>query len=353
MVLLVISLPVCFASELNLVYDANGNLVTGDGLFREYDGLNQLVRVRNGSTSTSPLLEEFVHHPIEERILLKKVYNANDGSLKEKVIYVSKTFVKVVNSSGTFDFTYVYHEGQLVAQQNPDGSKIFIHVDHLGSSSVVTNGTGTVIENTSYEPFGEVLTGGTRARFGYEAKEHDTTVGDTDFNFRKYNPSWGLFLQPDTLLPNVYNPQQLNRYSFELNNPQKNTDPTGHCPICLIAGAAFVIGSVYYLATHEGSGWSNVAHAYAAGGIAAGAVLGSYAFVTGVGTAAGTAPASSGADAVLTAGGNFLVGAGAEVATEVNENEDFDSTDVLIAGVTNVPTYRMGMKPGTYMGNRL
>jgi pyocin large subunit-like protein len=26
----------------------------------------------------------------------------------------------------------------------------------------------------------------------------------------------------------VYNPQDLNRYSFELNNPIKNTDPTGH-----------------------------------------------------------------------------------------------------------------------------
>jgi hypothetical protein len=37
-----------------------------------------------------------------------------------------------------------------------------------------------------------------------------------------------LFLQPDTLIPNVYDPQSLNRYSFERNNPYKNMDETGH-----------------------------------------------------------------------------------------------------------------------------
>jgi len=30
------------------------------------------------------------------------------------------------------------------------------------------------------------------------------------------------------LIQNVYDPQSLNRYAFERNNPYKNTDPTGH-----------------------------------------------------------------------------------------------------------------------------
>jgi len=29
------------------------------------------------------------------------------------------------------------------------------------------------------------------------------------------------------------NPQQLNRYSYVLNNPVRGTDPTGHCPMCI------------------------------------------------------------------------------------------------------------------------
>lgn len=50
------------------------------------------------------------------------------------------------------------------------------------------------------------------------------------------NPSWGLFLQPDTLIPNTYDPQSLNRYMFERGNPYKNVDPTGHKPESHTAG---------------------------------------------------------------------------------------------------------------------
>jgi hypothetical protein len=39
-----------------------------------------------------------------------------------------------------------------------------------------------------------------------------------------------MFTQPDSLIQNVYDPQSLNRYSFERNNPYKHTDPTGHTP---------------------------------------------------------------------------------------------------------------------------
>ncbi len=163
---------------------------------------------------------------VEERILTKKVYNSS-GTVIETVIYVDENFVRVVNTSGTYDFTYVKHEGQLIGQKNSDGTKLFIHGDHEGSTSTVTNEAGTVVENTTYSPFGEIVTGGTN-RFDYEGKEYDSVVGDYDFNFRKYKAEWGLFTQPDTLIQNVYDPQSLNRYMFELANPYKHTDPSGH-----------------------------------------------------------------------------------------------------------------------------
>ena len=36
------------------------------------------------------------------------------------------------------------------------------------------------------------------------------------------------FSQPDTVIPELYNPQSLNRYSYGLNNPSRYTDPSGH-----------------------------------------------------------------------------------------------------------------------------
>ncbi|MGV8150926.1 MAG: RHS repeat-associated core domain-containing protein, partial [Candidatus Woesearchaeota archaeon] len=79
-----------------------------------------------------------------------------------------------------------------------------------------------------YSPTGEIITGGNKSRYTYEGKEYDKTTGQTDFNFRMLNPGTNQFIQPDTVVQNVYDPQDLNRYSFEANNPMKNTDPTGH-----------------------------------------------------------------------------------------------------------------------------
>lgn len=39
-----------------LVYDKNGNLVSGNGKYREFNEFNQLVRIRNGNTAGSAIL---------------------------------------------------------------------------------------------------------------------------------------------------------------------------------------------------------------------------------------------------------------------------------------------------------
>jgi len=228
LIFLVVSLPFVFAYDLT--YDDNGNLVTGDDYYRIYDSFNHLVQVKEGNTASGGILEEYGWHPTEERILVKHVYDGL-GNWNETVYYISDSFVQVKNSSGTYDYKYVYQNGQLIAQENPDGSKYFFHNDHLGSVSLVTNENGNKVEETFYLPYGEIAGGGTVSRFDYEGKEFDSVVGDYDFNARKMNPEWGKFTQPDTLLPDVYDPQQLNRYAFERNNPYKYVDPDGEASI--------------------------------------------------------------------------------------------------------------------------
>jgi hypothetical protein len=181
MIFLIVSMPICFATELSLSYDSNGNLVTGDGKYRTYNSLNQLYRVYNGSNTSGTLLYEFKYHPIEERVLVKKSYNSS-GSVVETVYYWSQNFITVVNASGSYNFTYVYHNGDLVAQQNPDGTKLFVLGDNKGSTSVITNSSGAVLERTSYSPTGEVLSGGRLNRYGYEAKEQELGFGKVPTN---------------------------------------------------------------------------------------------------------------------------------------------------------------------------
>jgi hypothetical protein len=59
-------------------------------------------------------------------------------------------------------------------------------------------------------------------------------------NSRSYLNRWS---QPDSIIPDG-NPQSLNRFAYAENNPIRYNDPTGHCPICLLAVAATIIAIV-------------------------------------------------------------------------------------------------------------
>jgi len=202
-----------------------------------------------GSDTGGTLLEEYTYHPVEERVLIKNVSDT-DGSWKETIYYVSDEFLMVENSSGRFNFTYIKHEGQLVAELRPGGAKIFHHPDHLGSTTLITDSGGSAVENTSYTPYGVILTGGNESRYQYEGKEYDSSIGQYDFHFRGYKAEWGIFTQPDTLIQNVYDPQSLNRYAFERGNPYKYTDESGHAFVTLtslVMAAVFAVIAAYAL----------------------------------------------------------------------------------------------------------
>jgi hypothetical protein len=48
------------------------------------------------------------------------------------------------------------------------------------------------------------------------------------YNARWYDPYITQFSQPDSIVPNLYNPQDWNRYSYARDNPHRYTDPSGH-----------------------------------------------------------------------------------------------------------------------------
>ena len=141
--------------------------------------------------------------------------------------YVTNEYVVVENKTGNYTEKYVYQDNQLVAQINTNGQKQFLHNDHEGSNSLVTDINGNVVENSFYEPFGQIINGGASSRYDYTGKEFDSVVGDYDYNARRYKADWGKFTKPDYLLPNVYDPQQLNRYAYVSNNPYKFIDTQG------------------------------------------------------------------------------------------------------------------------------
>ncbi|MEO7841033.1 MAG: RHS repeat-associated core domain-containing protein [Anaerolineales bacterium] len=106
--------------------------------------------------------------------------------------------------------------------------------DHLGSASVVTNASGTILGENRYYPFGETrLTTGTIFTDKLFTGQREMAGLDIyHYGARFYSPKLGRFLSPDTIVPGAANPQAYNRYSYVLNNPVLYTDPTGHAQSC-------------------------------------------------------------------------------------------------------------------------
>jgi len=229
--LLVVSMPIAFSQEYRLDYDRNGNLIYDEesNLYREYNEQNQLAKIRlNNATGT--ILQKFLWEPMEDRVFIKDEYNM-DGSWKKTTYYFGSDYVITQNSSGIYNETYIFQEGILVGFEDTDGRKNYVLTDHLGSTSVVLDENGNVIENSWTSPFGELIEGGRASRYDFTRKEFDDLTQEYDFTARRMNPEWGRFTTPDTTLPMIYNPQGLNRYSYVYNNPYSLIDPDGKTPV--------------------------------------------------------------------------------------------------------------------------
>jgi len=120
--------------------------------------------------------------------------------------------------------------------------------DHLGSTSLAVDATTGAVTETRYKAWGEVRyttpnkTLPTRftftSQYSYVADDA-TDLGSAGFGLmfyqsRFYDPSLGRFTQADSIVPNPFNSQDWDRYSYVQNSPLKYTDPTGHDAKCSI-----------------------------------------------------------------------------------------------------------------------
>jgi RHS repeat-associated protein len=134
-------------------------------------------------------------------------------------------------STGGTQVTKHYFLGErFIATRRGDGV-YYLHGDHLGSVSVVTDENGQVVLRVWRYPYGAVR-GGTEyalpGEHSFTGQRVDLSTGLHHFRARYYDAYVGRFVQPDTLVPNPGDPQQLNRYTYAANNPLRYRDPSGH-----------------------------------------------------------------------------------------------------------------------------
>ena len=130
--------------------------------------------------------------------------------------------------------------GSTVAQRTRPGGMgtgtlVYLHGDHLGSVSILTDSTGAKVSGQEYGAWGQVRGGdnSTTTPIDFTGQHKDGT-GLLYYGARYYDPALGRFLSADSVSGSKGDPQGLNRYSYVENNPTNKTDPSGHDPYSYI-----------------------------------------------------------------------------------------------------------------------
>ncbi|MEO0442474.1 MAG: FG-GAP-like repeat-containing protein [Pseudomonadota bacterium] len=152
---------------------------------------------------------------------------------------------------------------------------LFVYKDHLGSTDLLTNASGAVVQSMSFDPWGQrrqadrwqalsalALSNfdNSRSTKGFTGHEHLDKVGLIHMNGRIYDPRLARFLQADPHIQAPDNTQSLNRYSYVINNPLNKTDPSGYF-FTMIVGFALAATSIGGIQAVVTLAWAAMAQA--------------------------------------------------------------------------------------------
>jgi len=209
-------------------YDEVGNTLTRtDGTNTwsyAYDKRNQLVQVEENQEVTA----WYTYDGDGRRT--KKTEWIESLQEYQTIIYVYSGLNVIYEKNVNIDqeATYVHGPTGTIAEE-VSGLINYFHTDHLGSTRLITDESGNVITDVTYNPFGEAVVIGEEEPYLHAGKEKDST-GLYYYGTRYYDPERGRFITRDILTGKKDAPQTMNRYVYCLNNPLKYTDPAGLDP---------------------------------------------------------------------------------------------------------------------------
>jgi RHS repeat-associated protein len=233
-------------------YDANGNQTS------HYTTTNNAVDHSKDHTftytsfnmplslGTPQVTETYAYGPEHQRTKLA-------SSLRGTTVYVNPgnrgelSYERDIHLNGSVEQrSFIAAYGMVVAEVKASTTSgvtatalLYLHRDNLGSTAVITDASGTVIERLAYEPFGKrrfpngatdptnSLTGVNTDR-GFTNHEMLDELTLVHMNGRIYDPVAMRFISADPNVQDPHNMQSYNRYSYVLNNPLIYTDPSGY-----------------------------------------------------------------------------------------------------------------------------
>jgi RHS repeat-associated protein len=230
-------------------YDRNGNMVSGDGRTITYTPYDLPQTITRGFSTVT-----FSYDP--ERQRYKRVDSTSAG-VTTTIYAAGHAYEKITRPNGTIEQKYYIGGFAVVTRTGTTDTVSYLLGDHLGSVDTITNANGLISQKMSFDAWGKRREAGwmamadpslfdaTLTTHGFTGHEEIDPVGLIHMNGRVYDPEIGRFLSADPFVQDMSNSQNLNRYTYVLNNPLSLTDPTGYFFGSVFKAIGNFIGKVF------------------------------------------------------------------------------------------------------------
>lgn len=217
-------------------YDARGNvtslLTLGSVNPIDYDPFNRPVHLASDNVN-----KLFLYDASGRRVaVLDERAGSERWSLRgpnDKVLREAER----TDAGWSWSRDHVFAGSSLVAAETPAGRRHY-HLDHLGSTRLVTDDAGNELTRYTYYPFGQLAGQAGDDRLLFTGHERDlncegecpSTEDHDDLDYmlaRYYSPVVGRFLSVDEESGTPGEPQRWNRYTYASGNPVGRVDPDG------------------------------------------------------------------------------------------------------------------------------
>jgi len=278
--------------NLAMTYAANGNILTKSDIssstaftYGDSTGPYALTGVTS-SAGVIPAINQTATYTSSEKVNTLNegafsatfVYNSQHQRAKMEVSqngtniltrwYAGSSYMKETAGGITKEYTFLGGDAYTapVAAVTQAGTTTYYYLlrDYLGNITHLVNSSNQVVAEYNFDAWGrrrsaddwsytldqndlELFAGR-----GFTAHESLPWFNLVNMNGRLYDPLVGRFLSPDPYVQMPDYTQNLNRYSYALNNPLRYTDPDGEFIV-----AAIIVGAVVgaYIGGAAAEGW--------------------------------------------------------------------------------------------------
>jgi RHS repeat-associated protein len=215
-------------------HDNNGNTISKEVGDQQtvyvWDDENRLVAV-DVSTATSIKYLKYQYDTSGIRVA-----SIADGQETRYIVDANQPYAQVLEeyaNNDTLLTSYIYGN-DLISQTHYDSqtyvdSTTYYHVDALGSTTVLTDESGNVVNSYRYDAYGETIdeTVTINNKYLFAGEQFDENLGDYYLRARYYDTSMGRFTRRDTYEGSLAEPLSLHKYIYANSNPVSRIDPSG------------------------------------------------------------------------------------------------------------------------------